>query len=327
MEPDRLHTQRESRGSDLEISHGGWNFVVEYLNSASVGVLSAAVEQLMNRHNTEPVLGIPTLAVPYMGNVGREICLNAGVSWLDLSGNAHITGPGLRIIIEGRANKFRQLGRPTNLFAPRSSRIARHLLLNPRQFQTQIEIARATRLDDGYVSKLVRRFKQEQFVIEDERGAIRPRDPDVLLDAWQDAYDFKKHHIIKGHVSARSGESLLDSLAIVLDKQKVGFAATGLSAAWLWTKFAGFRIATIYLHEEPTQDLLSDLKFVEEESGANTWLVIPNDDGVFDGSKKLPDIPCVSALQVYLDLQSHPERAKEAATSIRQRYLNWKTRA
>jgi len=47
------------------------------------------------------------------------------------------------------------------------------------------------------------------------------------------------------------------------------------------------------------------------------WLIVPKDPDVFHGVKPVADIPCVHPIQVYLDLQAHPERAEEAAAELR----------
>jgi hypothetical protein len=258
-----------------------------------------------------------------MGQVGRELCDKSGLSWLDLSGNAKIIAPGLKIRVEGRPNKYTDRGRPPNVFAPKSSRIARQLLLHPKQFQTQAELARQTGLGDGYVSKIVRRLEQEQYLDANKDGAVRPRDPNLLLDAWHDAYDFNRHRIIKGHVPARSGDELLHRIVKSFSRDKLEYAVTGLSAAWLLTSFAAFRLATLYVSAMPSRSLLKQIEFSDEPKGANLWLVLPDDDGVFQGGQEQDGIQCVSAVQTYLDLQQQPERAKDAAVELRRKLLNW----
>lgn len=158
----------------------------------------------------------------------------------------------------------------------------------------------------------------------DEKGLLRSKDPEQLLDAWHEAYDFMRHHIIKGHVAARSGEELLHKAAGVLEKQAPGYAATGLGAAWLYSHFANFRLATFYLPSAPRNELFNALGFREDEKGANTWLVVPNDEGVFHISEVREGIRCVHAVQVYMDLKDHPERSAEAASRLRQDYLQWR---
>ena len=58
--------------------------------------------------------------------------------------------------------------------------------------------------------------------------------------------------------------------------------------------------------------------------GANVWLVVPNDEGVFTAAAAKKGIACVHPVQAYLDLQGHPERAGEAADELRTRLLAWR---
>ncbi len=74
---------------------------------------------------------VPLLVVPFMGATGKDLCAADGVSWMDLSGNANIKGPGLVVRVEGLANKYPRRGRPSSVFAPKSARVTRTLLLNP----------------------------------------------------------------------------------------------------------------------------------------------------------------------------------------------------
>jgi hypothetical protein len=104
-------------------------------------------------------------------------------------------------------------------------------------------------------------------------------------------------------------------------------AATGLCGAWLYTKFAGFRIVTFYINEQLPEEFKKTFGFREEKQGSNVWFVVPKDEGVFHGSKKVEDTICAHPIQVYLDLFGHPERAKEAADNLRKTFLNWNKHA
>ena len=127
--------------------------------------------------------------------------------------------------------------------------------------------------------------------------------------------------MIRGHISAGGDESLTHSIAEILSKADAPYATTALAAAWLWTRYAGFRLSTVYLSSPPSAGIKKDLGFREEPRGANTWLVVPNDEGVFDGAEFVDGIRCVHPVQAYLDLKDHPERAMEAAAEIRSRLL------
>lgn len=320
----RILEGQKDTGPDFVVDAGKYSFLVECKSSSSRALLNLAVVQLEEIRETSRQDVIPLLVVPFMGEAGHRFCDEHGIAWLDLSGNAHIKAPGLLIHIEGRPNRFKKAGRPANLFAPKSSRIARQFLIEPYRSFTQRELSQATGLDEGYTSRIIRRLEQSRLIVREDQGSLRPHDPGQLLDAWHEAYDFNKHHIIKGHIAARSGEELLQRIAGVLRQNGMDHAFTGLAGAWAYTHFAIFRIATFYLKEPPGEKILESLHFRKDQAGANTWLVVPNDEGVFQGSADREGIPCVHPVQVYLDLKGHPERSKEAASRLRQEYLNWR---
>jgi hypothetical protein len=311
-------------GADLVVTAGP-TFVVEAKWSTSAGALAKAAEKAKehaSRIRRKSV--VPLVAVPFMGAVGRKICEDAGVAWIDLSGNAHIVAPGIRVIVEGKPNRFKTAGRPRNLFAPKSSRIVRWLLINAGNYLTQREITRAAGLDEGMVSRLVARLEADEYLIRDEAGGVRLKSPELLLEAWREADEFSKHTVHRGHVAARSGDALLRTVVDTLSERGLEHAATGLAAAWAMTRFASFRIATVYLRTDPSSELMERLGFREDERGANLWMVVPSDPGVFQGAVDKDGIRCVHPVQIYVDLKAHPERAREAAERLRAELLTWK---
>jgi len=326
MPEDLVKVRPGAKGSgpDLVISAGEHTFHVESKSSSARAPMILALSRLRERRGDMKKEVIPLLIVPYMGETGRRLCEERELAWLDLSGNARIKAPGLLIKVEGKPNRFKSAGRPPNLFAPKSSRIARQFLIQPDRALNQRELSQAADLDEGYTSRIVRRFEETGLIVRDEKGLLKPKDPEQLLDAWHEAYDFMRHRIMKGHVAARSGEELLHKIAGVLEKRAPAYAATGLGAAWLYSHFANFRLATFYLPHAPGDELFNALDFREDEKGANTWLVVPNDEGVFHGAEAKEGIRCAHAVQVYLDLKDHPERSLESASRLRQEYLKWR---
>jgi hypothetical protein len=246
---------------------------------------------------------------------------------MDLSGNARLAAPGLRVNIEGKPNQFKRPGRPRSLFAPRSSRIARCLLIEPDHAMRQRGLAKAAGLDEGFTSRIVRQLEQEQLVAREPSGAVRVADFDAMLEAWREAYDFSKHHIVRGHIAARSSDEVLRQVAAQLKRDKIEHAATGLAGAWLLNQFAGFRLVVLYVAQLPSAEAHQALGFREESRGEKVWLVVPNDEGVFHGAAEHEGIRCVHPVQVYLDLKGHPERSAEAAQQLRKGILNKGSRA
>jgi len=315
--------QQGKIGPDFLVKASGYHFLVECKGSAARAPLLMALRLISKIKDSFKKDGIPLIVVPYMGKTGMDFCKDHDLSWIDLSGNAHIKASKFLIHVEGRPNRFKKVGRPANVFAPKSARIVRQLLIESKKGYNQREISQITGLDEGHTSRIVRRLEELHLFDRDEKGFLRPSDPDELLEAWLEAYDFSKHQIIKGHIAARSGEVLLKRMVQTLAEQKIDYAATGLAGAWQYTHFTKFRIVTLFLLDVPGKSLFDQLHFRKDDRGANTWLVVPNDKGVFHGSSLQDDIVCVHPVQVYLDLKGHPERAKEAASMVRQERLKW----
>lgn len=307
------------------ISVGPYRFAIEYKPGARADQVGSGL-RFWQQVGVLPADVIPLLVVPFMGDVGKRLCQEQGVSWLDLSGNALIVAPGLHIRVEGQPNRYKSPGRPANLFAPASSRMARALLLWPDRWFSQAELAKEIGLAPGSLSRLLPRYAEAGFIERRPDGGrvlLKAQNPDLLLDAWHDTYDFSIHDIHRGHIPARSGTELLKQLAAGFDQAGVGYAATGLAAAWLLEPFASFRLVTVYVSQWPPRELLDELMFREEAKGANVWLVLPRDEGVYYGAQMADGMRHASAVQTYLDLKAQPERSEDAAEELRRTHLKW----
>lgn len=318
--------QVQDQRTDLLLQAGPHLFLIEWKGAGSAAAIAKAIEVLQKGAAHLDSSVILLVGVTFMGKIGRRLCRDAHVCWLDLSGNAWIVAPGLRIQIDGQPNRYRPHGRPASAFAAKSARIARWLLIRASESMSQRELARATEMDEGFTSRIVRRLEEDDLIVRNDAGAISVRDPNLLLDAWQESYAFSQHNILRGHIATRSGEDLLRRLGEKLTECGVEHAATGLAAAWLMTHFAAFRTVTFYLHQPPRPELLRELGLREEPRGANVWLVTPKDAGVFHGAERFERIRAVHPVQAYLDLGGHPERAAEAATHLRSQLLHWERR-
>jgi len=353
---EEVGSKQSHTGADLVVSAAGQTFVVEVSGAAAAGPVAAHAGHVAEVAKRVRRRAIPLLAVPFMTEAGRRACEAARVPWFDFSGNAHIVAPGIHVIVDGRPNRFRGPGRPSSVFAPKSARVVRWLLMHPERAFTQREIARSTDMTEGFVSRIVARLEADSYLVRVDvsgegdglgggygygsgsgagdgdgsggshqgKAPVRVRDASLLLDAWREEYQFSKHTLIQGHVAARSGDALARFVSDTLTAEKVEHAATGLAAAWQLTHFAAFRVATFFVTGEPSAELKGKLGLREEARGANLWLVVPNDAGVFHGAEERDGLRCVHPVQAFLDLKEHPERGPEAAKRLRAELMNWK---
>jgi Transcriptional regulator, AbiEi antitoxin, Type IV TA system len=322
LDEERLQLERDrplapDDPTDLAFADSrGRRWAIEFKSSSRLGRIVDAAEQLRRYADEE---AIPLLVVPYMSKAGAQAAEDAGVNWLDLAGNASIRAENLRVWVQGRPNPYRSRGRPSSPFAPRSARVTRVLLLDPSRWWRQKDLVGATGLDDGTVSRVVRRLDEERL-LETHGREVRPRDPGLLLDAWAEDYRSDRHDVVAGHKSGM-GIEVAREVAQRLTEEEVHHAFTGLSAAWAIDRFARFRLNTVYVEGNP-RDAADVLGVRVSERGANLQIVGPDDVGVFAGERQWDDLNCVSPAQVYLDLLHLPERADEAARHLRATHLS-----
>jgi len=307
---------------DLTVVLNGYEFAIEYQYRSRSEQVGQAIRQIQSWRSRLSNT-IPLLVVPYMGGVGRKLCEDAKIPWMDLSGNAWIHWGRIRITILGRENQFKNRGRPANLFAPKSARIIRVLLVNYDDSYRQSELAELSGVDPGHVSRVVNRLEETGFISRDSDRSVLVKNPDLLLDAWVDEYDFEDHDIVRGHLSVRSPEENLERLDDIFAESNVEYALTGLPAAWLYVRHSGYRLVTVYVSSMPDDLIPENVGWRVQERGGNVWMIRPRDIGVFYGSVDRGGYRCVSAVQTYLDLQSLPERSGEAADALRKEVLNW----
>jgi len=307
--------------ADLWVGVGEFSFVVVLKTTGEAAAVAMAARSARQFSEQWKKKSIPLVAVPYMGEVGQRLCDETDVCWLDLSGNAHLVAPGLRVTIEGKPNQFKRPGRPRSVFAPKSARIVRRFLIEPESTFSQRALAKVTGLDEGFTSRIVRQLEEQRLVVRDAAGELKVADYDALLDAWREAYDFSKHHIVRGHIAARSGDEILHRVSDQLKRDKLEHAATGLAGAWLLNQFAGFRLVVFYVGQMPSAEARQEMGFHDEQKGENVWLVVPNDEGVFDGAAERGGMCCVHPVQLYMDLKDQPERSAEAAEQLRANVL------
>jgi len=293
-------------------------FAVLHRSQATTALVLVAAIRLKQYVGASPIVGLrPLVVVPYMGDAGAKTCADAEVDWLDLSGNASITAPGIRLERRGRPNKFKRSGRPSSVFSPRSSRLVRQLLLESDGLERH-DLVRSSGLDEGYASRVLGKMRDEGVILV-EGNRLRLVDRLAMLDAWRSEYEFLELvHVRKGHLSVESGQTL----AVLAERlnETCDYAMTGLGAAALMTGFGNHRLVTSFVASAPDDAMLRSLGIRPEERGANVWLAQPKDDAVFWGAHTLEgsSVRCAAKLQVYLDLKAQPERAEEATTAIRE---------
>lgn len=303
---------RLSMGTD----HRQVQLLVAYKTNRSLLAIATAADNLKQEAQNSPRRAYPLLVVTYMSEMGRNICREEHVNWIDLCGNAYLKIPPIAIQIEGKPNKFPARGKPPNVFRGKSQRLIRALLASADQPLRHGELVARTKLDKAQVSRLLQQLMADGSVARDE-DSFRVTERDRLLAAWRTAYDFSAHELLQGHIPGATPEKRLDALKNALGTRGIRHAFSGLSAAQAYTRmFMTYGVITVYVDRMPEKEILDELLFVPEPRGSNLWLVVPEDPAMMNTLREVDGLPMVSPIQTYLDLKAHPEGAETVAHNV-----------
>ncbi len=205
------------------------------------------------------------------------------------------------------------------VFTAKASRIVRAFLYGyPQKDWTRAELTRVTQLSAGYVSTLVKRLIEQQYVT-DRFELLYLDDPEQLLDDWRAHYRFDRHKRTYYAMNARTYDEGIEKLHQALHTSGVEFAWTGWTGAYLRAPYAIPETYMAYV-SKPLTD--SDTVFQVDKSG-NVVLLAAHDDGVFQFVTQSTRGNIVSDAQLYLDLSRMPGRAFEQADALRQMHLDF----
>ncbi len=315
---EKADVQYEAIGADALIRVGKTRFLVEYGAHSDASSVRRAVDTLKLANDDDY---IPIVAVRYMGAVGERICTDENVSWIDLSGNADIHADRLRILIHGKPNRSKAKSGLSDVFAPKSSRVSRFLLQYPFLPIRQSEICERVDLSSSFVSRIIARMVTNGLVRKLSDGLIICDKPGLLVDTWDQAYDFERHRIRRGQITSESGIDLVGKVRTGLERAGSMHAFTGQPALRSLGQSETVELVTVFVSQFPEDKKLSSMGFTDNPSGNNVWFVEPDDEGVFHGSRIENGINYVHPIQLYLDLKSHPEPAPNARTEIRSQFF------
>jgi DNA-binding transcriptional ArsR family regulator len=318
----KIRVERDDRFLLLRVAELSISLLVSSARDSKRPLIAQRAEEALQAAGRYPG-AIPVVVCPHMTPAGIETAEALEVAWFDLAGNCHLSAPGLLLWVQGRKPEGRRRGRPSSAFGPRSSRLARALLIEPKQSWTQKELTAFTRLPQPTVSRALSRLRELGLARQDEETGTyyRVTSPGDLLDAWSDDYDYLRQDVVPIHLTG-AGIGLARKVVETLRDDGLDCALTGMPAAWLYDHFSQFRLGACYVAGNPL-DAAERLGARVVDEGANFHLVRPQDRGVFDGREDVEDLPCVHPVQVYLDLMSMPERSAEAAGHLRQEWLHY----
>jgi hypothetical protein len=130
----------------------------------------------------------PVLIAPFLSSQAQALCREESVSFLDLEGTVRLVLDGIfveRSVASRPAAERREL---RSLFKPKSAQVLRAMLRDPARNWRLVELAKAANVSLGHINNVKVGLLNREWGEVSDKGLFLS-EPDMLLDAWRDAYE------------------------------------------------------------------------------------------------------------------------------------------
>jgi len=251
----------------------------------------------------------------FASELSQDRLRRAGVSYLDLTGNAWISleRPGLLITTQGASKDPSPPPRGVrSLKGAKAARLVR-ALCDWRPPVGVRDLAKRAGTDPGYTSRVIRLLEDEDLVGRDSTGQVKTVDWQGLLRRWSRDYDVARTNRAAGYLAPRGLPAFIGQL------RRYGgvYAVTGSFAVPPASSVAPGRLASCYVQDPERAAEALDLRPVEV--GANVLLLEPFDPVVYERSRQESGLTVVAVTQCAVDLLTGTGREPAEAESL----LSW----
>ena len=324
-------------GLEIEVEHGRFlpwdlrvkanyqglqfDLVIEVVPANNLPVFQNKINRLKSSvQNSDHV--VPVLAAPYLSPDRQALCREAGVYFMDLSGNAFVAHQSFYVERIGFSSKYPEKRGRRYPFSDKASLILREFLKDPKRQWGVRELAEKIGIDPGYVSRMAKSLSESGYASRDG-GKLRIRSPKEILDDWVGAYDLKRNEQHRFFVLAPDVKSILRRLRKIDVPREVEYALSVQAGAGLVAPHAVYKEVHMYVRDSGGIDFFKkELDLKEADQGANLVLMMPYyKHSVFYDSREVENLRVVSDIQLYLDLYGYPVRGREQAEHLHEKRL------
>lgn len=248
------------------------------------------------------VAGHPILVVaPYIGPRSRQLLVEEGANFLDLTGNLRLVlnNPAVFIETQGADKDPAERPRPkAGLRGANVGGIAR-VLIDVRPPYGTTEIAKAARVSSGYVTKILETLSAEALIERGgTRGPVTEVDWQALIRRRAESLDLLAPHTTTLYVSPNGARAFLDGLKSQPDER---LAVTGSFAAVEIAPIAGPALLVLYTMSLNRDQLAGQLGLLPTSEGGDVALVRPENPNVFINLLEQQTVPRVATSQMAID--------------------------
>jgi hypothetical protein len=261
--------------------------------------------------NTSTVL----VVAPWLSPRSRELILERGWSYLDLTGNVFVRMPRPALYLRTPGAAEDPLPRPQSDVQLRGSRINAlvRVLADVEPPYRLVDLTRATGLSAGYVSRALTALHDQQLIDRAPAGAVEQVHWAALLRQRANEYDLFKNNRSATFLARSSPVALLKQLP-KLDNEAVVTGSFAVPATELIVAPAQL---ALYVHSIP--EFAARAELMPTTSGANVVLLEPSSPSQIDRPRLLEGIPYAGLSQLVMDLLAGNGRLPEEGEAL----LEW----
>jgi hypothetical protein len=306
----------------LPLVYDGKKFkvVVECKSSGEPSVLrrsAAWLHNLVANHTYDYAL----IVAPFISRDGAQICRDLGIGFVDHSGNCLLNLNGLYVERTGNVNKFKKPREIQSLFSPKSSRVIRCLLSDPKRSWTLKGLTTETGVSIGLIHRIATGL-ENNFFAKKELRAFKLEDPARLLEAWREEYFRRAPKWTRYVIKTAAIKDALGKVKTAATHHGVRYAFTGPSGASLISSYLAVTAVHLYV-DVLREEFLEEIKADQVSSEGNMLIRVVEQENEFIGSRQVKGFYVVSDLQLYLDLWAMGGRGQEAAEELRRERLRF----
>lgn len=312
---DALITVKLPSGSEA----GVCVYVKRTLRPAHLAEIEYLRERCKNqRPNTQFLLISHAVSEP----LAREL-RNREIWFVDLAGNLYINLPGeLLLFVAGLRPAHLTTQRPAARLSAHGARVLFQFLRHGPEIEaTYRDLAHATGVSLGMISKLVTAWRNEGLVRRAGRGAHVLLQPGKALNMWNEAYaEQLASKLLIGKYQSANGSNFASLLK--LPSMPLPVVIGGEVAADVLTEYLRAGSLHLYMQERDASDIRQQLRLAPSERGNIEFRRAFSSD--LAGAEAEYGMPLAHPVLVYAELMAGGDsRLAETAMRLRQEYLAW----
>lgn len=290
----------------------GYDVVVKGPGSNSQALILVEAKSDVSRRDVEGLISGPwrrwrrqmgnqavLVVAPYIGPSVRKMLAAEDISYIDLSGNARVSVqyPAVFIETQGARQDPHSVKPRAGIRGAKAGAVVR-ALVDVAPPYTGAEIARAAKVNEGYLSRILDTLTDEGLIDRESFGPVTGVDWPQLLRRRAQAVDLFRPAGTFRYVARNGTTAVLEQLRGRRLEERPA-AVTGSFAAARLAPVAAPMVLAVYTMNP--NELGEELELLPADAGADTVLLRPDNDVVFARAEREGGIVWAAPSQVALD--------------------------